>query len=314
VNGSTQIGNTLKLNGSVPFLGTFIGEILSTSGVLSLNKKSGTPDMNEDMLRVGINTNAPQKTLHVLTIFDDDPNVILPPPSATIRIEDRFISFTGGVNRSSAWDLSPVIGGENDVSKFTISAVPGGVFAGSALSTPLTLTADDKVGVNQRNPEANLHITTPNTVPGSPKNSIIVENSFGGKNFTVNDHGGVSAQYFEIFNKQIFEDNDIGTRNFYVDAQGFLFARKVQVTVGSIPDYVFEKDYDLMDLEDLKEYIKKNKHLPNVKSASDIKANENKMNVGEMQLKLLEKVEELTLYMLELKAENEKLKKMILNK
>jgi hypothetical protein len=61
-----------------------------------------------------------------------------------------------------------------------------------------------------------------------------------------------------------------------------------------IPDYVFESGYDLMPLEALKRYLEKGKHLPNIPDAAEIR--ENGMNLSGFQLKLVEKVEELTLY------------------
>lgn len=65
------------------------------------------------------------------------------------------------------------------------------------------------------------------------------------------------------------------------------------------PDYVFASDYDLMSLEDLEKYLKKNKHLPNVPSAKEMEEI-GTLNLGEFQFKNLEKIEELTLYILEL--------------
>jgi hypothetical protein len=62
----------------------------------------------------------------------------------------------------------------------------------------------------------------------------------------------------------------------------------------NVPDYVFEPDYELMPLDDLQAYIEKEKHLPDIPSAQDIK--EQGVKLGEMQMQLLRKVEELTLY------------------
>ncbi len=73
------------------------------------------------------------------------------------------------------------------------------------------------------------------------------------------------------------------------------------------PDYVFEKDYNLMSLEKTEEYISKEGHLPGFQSAEDIKS-EGKYSMAEMDAKLLEKIEELTLHMIALKKENEALK------
>ena len=61
-----------------------------------------------------------------------------------------------------------------------------------------------------------------------------------------------------------------------------------------IPDYVFEPDYKLMRIEQLEKFIGKEKHLPNMPQASEIK--EKGLNLSEFQMKLLEKIEELTLY------------------
>jgi hypothetical protein len=79
------------------------------------------------------------------------------------------------------------------------------------------------------------------------------------------------------------------------------------------PDYVFEKDYQLPSLEQIKSYIDQNKHLPEVPSAKEMEANG--VNVGEMNMLLLKKVEELTLLLIEMdrkvtiiQNENKKLK------
>ena len=59
-------------------------------------------------------------------------------------------------------------------------------------------------------------------------------------------------------------------------------------------DYVFEKDYELMPLKKLSEYVGREKHLPNIPGADEIK--ENGLDIIKFQMQLLEKVEELTLY------------------
>jgi trimeric autotransporter adhesin len=61
-----------------------------------------------------------------------------------------------------------------------------------------------------------------------------------------------------------------------------------------MPDYVFEPGYPLMSVEVLGAYVAKEKHLPNVPSAAEVK--ENGLNLGQFQSRLLEKIEELTLY------------------
>ena len=100
----------------------------------------------------------------------------------------------------------------------------------------------------------------------------------------------------------------IHTQEVIVDLQGAV-----------APDYVFEEyvngfsklkpSYELLSLEELEDFIRKNKHLPKVPAASVI-AKEG-MSLKEMNLLLLEKVEELTLYTLQQQQELDALKKQI---
>ncbi len=81
---------------------------------------------------------------------------------------------------------------------------------------------------------------------------------------------------------------------------------KVQLE-GNWPDYVFEKKYELMPLDRLETFIKINKHLPKIPKATEV--NRDGIEIGEMQRLLTEKIEELTLYILDLRKEIELLKK-----
>ncbi len=71
-------------------------------------------------------------------------------------------------------------------------------------------------------------------------------------------------------------------------------------------DYVFEDNYKLRDLEEVEAFIAENNHLPGIPSAAEMQ--EKGMSVGQLNTKLLEKIEELTLYVIELKKENKDLK------
>ena len=78
---------------------------------------------------------------------------------------------------------------------------------------------------------------------------------------------------------------------------------KVVLNISTFPDYVFEEKYNLKPLEEVAKYIRENKHLPNVPSEKEVVANG--LNIGEMNVKMVEKIEELTLYTIE---QNEKIK------
>ncbi len=106
-----------------------------------------------------------------------------------------------------------------------------------------------------------------------------------------------------------------GTTNFFEGAREYKFAVNGHIRAKAAhiypawADYVFEKDYDLMPLEDLDAFVAANGHLPGVPTAEEVAADG--IDVGEMQVKTLEKIEELTLYLLEMKRENEVLRQEV---
>lgn len=99
--------------------------------------------------------------------------------------------------------------------------------------------------------------------------------------------------------------NGTNETRFRVENNGTVYCTQVNVRPPAnipIPDYVFKSDYQLMPLTELHRYVLENSHLPNIPNEKEIRMDG--MNLDEMQLKLLEKVEELTLYMIELDAKN----------
>jgi hypothetical protein len=92
----------------------------------------------------------------------------------------------------------------------------------------------------------------------------------------------------------------IGTTNpgqYKLAVEGNLGARKVIVTKASWADYVFEPIYKLPSLKEVEQFIKQNKHLPDVPSAKEVE--KNGLDLGDNQAILLKKIEELTLYVIE---------------
>jgi len=93
---------------------------------------------------------------------------------------------------------------------------------------------------------------------------------------------------------------------------GFLCAKEVHVRLSGAPcwpDYVFSKNYNLMPLQELEQFVNENQHLPNIPSAAEVE--ENGIELGEMNAKLLKKVEELTLYLLQQEKKMLELQKQI---
>lgn len=91
-----------------------------------------------------------------------------------------------------------------------------------------------------------------------------------------------------------------------LSVNGHIRAKEIVVETGWA-DYVFEKAYKLIPLPEVETFIQQNNHLPNIPSAAEIQSNG--LKVGEVQTKMMEKIEELTLYIIEMQKEIELLKK-----
>jgi hypothetical protein len=77
---------------------------------------------------------------------------------------------------------------------------------------------------------------------------------------------------------------------------GEMLAKKVKITLNIWPDYVFEPSYRMRSLDELERFISAHKHLPDVPSAEEISRHD--LDLGENQAKLLQKIEEMTLYLI----------------
>lgn len=139
-------------------------------------------------------------------------------------------------------------------------------------SLAMTIDSDGQLGIGTSVPKAPLHVTG-NVVFGSS---------------SINPASGYKVS---------------------VDGKIIVEEARVQLS-GSWPDYVFASDYKLPTLKQLETFIKTNKHLPNIPSAAEVQK-EKGFDLGDIQKRLLEKVEELTLYIIELKKENESLQQRI---
>ncbi|MEO9804386.1 MAG: hypothetical protein ABJF04_14105 [Reichenbachiella sp.] len=92
---------------------------------------------------------------------------------------------------------------------------------------------------------------------------------------------------------------------------GKIHSQEVQVTVNAGADFVFEEDYDLTSLEELDQYVKENKHLPEIASAKEMESEG--IHLAELNIKLLQKIEELTLHLIEQNRRIEELEKKVTN-
>jgi len=150
---------------------------------------------------------------------------------------------------------------------------------------------------------------------GSKKAPMIRLNAENGSIALYGENGSGSDYRTPAFNLGLYVNNSgnvgIGTTNpqAKLAVNGDIFSKKVKVTQTGWPDYVFDSAYQLRSLSQLEQYIQENKHLPDVPSASEVE--KNGLDLGDNQAVLLKKIEEITLYVIELKKENEEMKEKI---
>ncbi|BFM42782.1 hypothetical protein CFS9_14230 [Flavobacterium sp. CFS9] len=130
------------------------------------------------------------------------------------------------------------------------------------------------------------------------------ENWYGGGGFvgTESNHPLHLITNYNV-KMSILANGNVGVGTLVPDSKltiaGNIHAQEIKVTVnaGVVPDYVFANDYKLKSLEEVERYIKQNSHLPEIPSAKEIE--KNGLMLAEMNMNLLKKMEEMTLYMIE---------------
>jgi hypothetical protein len=155
------------------------------------------------------------------------------------------------------------------------------------------------VGIGSYSPNAKL------TVDGSDydnwagvfqhTNGANVRLAYQGNGIFVNTSSGSNPYLLQLNNNSSTKFQVYANGTAYLD--GTLRAKEVKVKANVWADYVFEDGYKLMNLKDLESYIVKNKHLPNIPSAKEV--SDEGISVGEMQRLHMEKIEELTLHLIE---------------
>lgn len=200
-------------------------------------------------------------------------------------------------------------------------------------ATRFLIDADGKIGIGTESPSEKLHVDGSILINGEDRGLIVDEGSnrrVGFMKYATKEGGiwRVPNQKFEIgrvtntlqipsgFTTDLVIDGDgkvgIGvvpnsSPIYRLYVEGGIVTRDILVTVLPFPDFVFEKEYDLMSIYELEKFINSNKHLPDIPSKNEVEQAQG-FEIGEMQVNLLKKVEELTLYIISLQKQVDELK------
>ncbi len=133
------------------------------------------------------------------------------------------------------------------------------------------------------------------------------------KAFTVGNNVGAYKEPFVVYGNgqtRIGIKSSTAHTNAMLTVDGKIVCKDLYVTASSDwPDFVFDANYKLANLNDVRDYLMANKHLPNVPTACEIE--EKGINMSEMSAIQMQKIEELTLYIIQLKTELDELKKQL---
>ena len=276
---------------------------------------SETPTGNQSG-RVGIgNVTDPQAKLHIRADEDEEAAIML--ESFGRRSPSQRIIMTNNKDLTGWLELSV---GKDDRSVFTLSNLKSERKSNMRFESQYFLFYEGAVGIGTEEPQAMLDVAG-----GAIVESLSIKGGYslpttagnqtqflrGDGTWAVPSGGGGGSSYWLPSGNNIYYTGGnvgIGTAStdYKLTVAGGIHAREVKVTLNAGADYVFASDYKLTPLHELENFVIANKRLPGV--ASETEMLEQGLDIGGFQIKLLEKIEELTLYIIQQQKEIEALK------
>ena len=281
----------------------------------ALDASDGSPTeavFVNDTGKVGVGTTDPKRTFHVVggTLLT---NTEADATTKTLTVEGRHYSnaegsvlYLWGISQSNSTLFR--IGSSHQTFKaptqIELFTAPTNTSAGLRR---MLIAPTGNVGIGANNPQEKLVVNgTVQVLSGGVKfPDGTVQTTAPGPQNTLAAADGSPAD-------AVFVDNvgNVGIGTTTPDAllavNGTIKAREVQISADGWPDYVFARDYELTPLSEIEAAIATQGHLPGMPSAADVAAEG--IALGEMQAKLLEKIEELTLHLIALDKTNQELR------
>jgi hypothetical protein len=287
---------------------------------------SPSPNVVPAIGNVGIGTLAPKQKLHVMGSVLVDSSLVIRGPVVFPNINDLsnntdsiqhflIIDSTGKISRKKI-NIAGLSSFDSEFQEISICDLDFGEGTPHPASLKpkwasrtgkLYVPCHINIGINTANPRAFLEVAG---------NAIIRNLLLGNIQGSTNQGAALyikAIDYSSIDNsikKSVMLIENSERRLFQVGNDGLVRAREVKVDLNNNwPDYVFEKNYALPTLTQTKQFIAQNGHLPGVPSAKEVQ--ENGIALGEMNRILLEKVEELTLYLIQMEKRMKELESKI---
>lgn len=180
------------------------------------------------------------------------------------------------------------------------------------------LSSSGNFGIGTNNPQSKLHVAgTFRLVDGTQAaGKVLTSDANGVATWQTPSGGGGGGYWTDAGSGNLYNTTQAGTvaiglttvpSGYKLAVAGNIIAEKVKTKLQASgwPDFVFQPGYNLPSLKEVEQFIKENNHLPGVPSSKEIE--KNGLDLGDGQATLLKKVEELTLYMIEMNKQVEKL-------
>lgn len=234
-----------------------------------------------------------------------------------------FNCYYNGGSKSMAPGYTGIVNFDPDFGRIDFGVTGTASTAANAavdLTTRMCINKDGNIGIGTGAPVSRLDVMGQDglRITGYQPFYTLLDNNSNRSNRMQSANGdfilyrGVGTAGYVA--QMIVKDNGnvlIGTVNdngFKLAVNGNIRAKEIRVQTGWA-DYVFADDYQLRPLEEVETFIKANKHLPDIQPAKEIQ--ENGLDVAATTTKMMAKIEELTLYLIDLKKENDVLKTRI---